>query len=261
MNEDELLDLIEKRISGQMTGEERERLERYLEGNPEARHLHRHMVETSDVLMHVNDVEPPPGLRQRIMDSIDPGRYPLKSGVGARPPFWQGLLKPRLRLAYAFGVGVLVGLVVYSLMIGKGPGVEALDVRSLYGTIAGYGQEAFHETDAVSVDVPGLRGEIRLLKSGYLVVVAQDLRSDGPLEITLTFDPAVLRFGGLGSPDTLNARVRSGDGWLEASGGGRRGYVMSVVQPEALPISLGVEAMVSGVVVYRGQISIAADEG
>jgi hypothetical protein len=260
MNDADLLELIEKEISGGLTGEERQRLQAYLEKDPKARDLHRHMIETGDVLKRVVDVAVPAGLKQSIMASIDTRRYALDGRARAGAPMWGRILSPRLRLVYAFAAGALVGLVVYSQIATESPGRSAIDARHLYGTIARQEVGAFREVDAVSVDLPEVKGEIRLMQAADLVVLEQDLRSEGPLEIRLTFDPAVFRFEGFGSADTLDARVISGEGRLRVAGTGKANYVMSVLRPGGLPALLRLEATVSGGAAYHAQFTVTVED-
>ena len=109
MNEDDLLELIEKAMSGGLSVDEGERLQAYIDADPEARTLHRKMVATGDVLKQVRDIKAPASLKQGIMDSLDARRYPLKQRAELGPSLWERIFRPRMRLVYAFAVGVLVG--------------------------------------------------------------------------------------------------------------------------------------------------------
>lgn len=256
MNEEDLLDLIEKELSGNLARDERVRLQDYLETDPEARRLHRHIVETAGVLERVPDLGVPPGLKQRIMDSIDARRYRAHGRARADLPFWRRMFTLRVRLAYAFAIGVLVGAVVYSQMIAEGPVNGSPDRRQLYGLIAGREVGALGEADAVSVDGPGVRGEIRLLRAAGLVVVDQGLRSEKGLEVNLTFDPRVMRFEGFATPDDVDFGAVSGDGWVEVEGRGRRAYVLTILDRAALPSDLRIEVLVSGEAFYRAEFTV-----
>lgn len=260
MNEEELLDLIEKDLAGNLSHDERARLRAHLEADPDARSLHRHMVETGEVLGRVEDVDVPEGLKQRIMDAIDARRYPEAGRMRQRPPLWRRIFGPRLRLAYAFAVGVLAGIIVYSQMFDgvRTPGPS--DVQYLYGIMAEHDTGDLREAGVAAVDLPGVSGEIRMLRAAGLVVVEQELSSDGPLETTLAFDAAVMRFEGFGTPAAPDLRAVSGEGWIKVEGVTRLAYVMTVLRPRELPAELRVEVGIPGGQVYRAEFYVTGQD-
>jgi hypothetical protein len=256
MNEEDLLDLIEKELSGGLTADERDRLRVHLETDPEARRLHRHMIETGDALKEIRDVDVPAGLKQRIMNSIDARRYRAHGRIRAELPLWRRIIIPRIRLVYAFAVGVLVGAVVYSQMIPRGPASGPSDAIHLYGLIAGRQVRDLVEVDSVSLDLPGVRGEIRLMRGAGLAVLKQELSSDMGLEVKMIFDPQAMRFEGFRIPDDTAFRGVSEDGWLEVEGDGRRTYVMTILDQKSLPSDIRVEVLVSGEAVYTTKFAV-----
>ena len=260
MNEEELLDLIEKDMSGRLSADERARLKALLDADQEALNLHRRMIETGETLKRVTDVDAPAGLKQRIMDSIDPRRYQLAGRSSQTLPMWRILIRPRLRLVYAFAVGILIGVIVYSQIVTDGRITSPSDFKNLYGTIAGYEAGALKAADSVSVELPEVSGKIRLLRVAGLVVVEQELRSEKLVEVRLAFDPSIIRFEGFSTPDAFYLKAVSGEGWLRVEGAAKQAYIMTISRPGDLPTELRVEVGLPGEAGYRTEFAVVAED-
>lgn len=256
MNDADFMDLVEKEISGEISEQERKLLRAYVEEHEEARDAYKKILETSEVLSKVGDLEPPADLKHRIMESIDLGRYEAQRRV-KRPSFWESLLRPRLRLAYAFVLGVVVGLLVYSQSGKVRMADRSTDARHLYGTIAGSDDVKLNKVDEVSVDLPEVTGKISLIKTGNLLVIEADLRPDHRLDFMVEFDPDRIRFEGFGPPEGVDMRVVTGYGSVTTSGAGEGWYVLARTEPVAETARLGVKLLVSSELVYQCEFSVS----
>jgi hypothetical protein len=254
MNEDDFVDLIEKDLSGRISEDERRRLQAYLDEHEEARDIHRKMTETCEVLNKVRDIEPPAGMKRRIMDSIDPRLHAARPARGAS--IRDVLLGPRLRLAYVFAFGLAIGLVIYSVMPGVWPGGGREDVGHLYGTIAGGDHSDLSGIDRASVDRPDVTGEILLLKAGSILVIEPELRSDRDLGFIVEFDPARFRFEGVCTVNGADMRVVSRGGRVTVSGIGAGRYVLTMLDADG-PAALSVQVLISGSSAYRHEFTVA----
>jgi hypothetical protein len=258
MTEEDFMWLVDKSISGEITEAEQAELEAHMAENEEARMLYEQTLETCDLLSQAKEIEPPPDLSERIMSSLDAGRYRKTLTVRSRRPFWSGFLQPRFRLVYAFTLGVVVGLLVYSQLGGFGAGREGgrRDISHLYGTIAGRGIEGMCQVGCLKVEHSDLSGRINLLREGELIVVVPDLDPGGELGVRIDFDPAEIRFEGFGSPEDPGVRVEVEDGYVRSFGTGKGRYVMSVTRRDGGPADLGVKIIQSGEIVYQGEFRV-----
>ncbi len=259
MNDEDFIDLVEKDISGEITGEERRRLQAHLDENGKAREIHRRMLETCEVLNKVGDLEPPAGMKVRIMDSIDPALYSSAARRGRRAPLSDALLRPRLRLACAFALGIAIGLVIYSMMPGAGPGSGRRDAAYLYGTIAGGERVELGEIGSTAFAEAGVEGEIVLLRTGNILVLETEFTAGAGIGLVVEFDPARIRFEGYGAADGLDMRIVASDGSVAAYGAGAGRYVLTLIGPATGPATLGVEVSVSGFTVHRHEFTVDSD--
>jgi hypothetical protein len=261
MTEEDFMDLVDKVICGEITEAERAELEAYLAENEEARMLYEQTVETCDLLGKVKDLEPPPDLEDRIMRSVDTERYHARRVPEPRPSIWRTIFQPRFRLAYAFSLGIIVGLLVYSQIGGFGiggyrAGSGRIDVTHLYGTIAGKGVEGVREIGCLRVKHSDLSGEITMLRVGELLVIAPRLAPGSDLGVRIDFDPGAIRFEGFGSPEGPGVRVEVEEGYVRSFGTGDGRYVMSITGHEARPADLGVKVIRAGEIVYQGEFRV-----
>lgn len=259
MHDEDLFDLIEKEISGRLSEEERGRLDSLLENDPEAHTLRQHVLETSEILNGVKDLETPSGLKDRIMSSIDTGRYGVETQAPARSSVWRALFKPRLKLAYAFAAGLLAGLLLYSQVVTIEPGGPPVDHRQLYGTIASLSTGELREIETVRIEAAEARGEVRLLGETGLLAVECDLVSRGDFEVVLGFNPEGLRFEGLSSPMTPAIRVVSSEGSVTVAVAEQGRYVVFLVTRDGKPVTITVSVDVSGESVYRHEFSVPVE--
>jgi hypothetical protein len=268
MNEEDFMALLEKAICDETTGAERAELEAYLAANPDARRAYDEMVETCELLGRVGDLEPPGDLRNRIMDSVDAGIYQA-GGSEARaggPSGWMGfnaLFRPRLKIALAFSVGIIIGLLAYSIM--RDGGRSSGDVSRLYGTIAGGETGDLKIISSTAVASAVVTGRIVLLEAGDLLVVAPELSPGGDLDFIIEFDPDVVRFRGFTYPDGPGVTLMAEEGYVASHGSGEGRYIVSVADTGAQtdidtgPASLDIKVIRAGRVVYQGELSLPTD--
>lgn len=260
MTEEDFMELVDRLISGDITDSERDELEAYMAENEDARMVCERTIETCDLLGRVKDVEPPPDLSDRIMSAVDAGRYKKEIVLEARRPFWSTVFQPKFRLVYAFTLGIVVGLLVYSQLggpgAGRGPAGGRRDMSHLYGTIAGRGIDGMREVGCLKVEHENLAGQINLLRQGELIVVMPDLTPGEELGVRIDFDPAAIRFEGFGSPEDPGVRVEVEDGYVRSFGTGNGSYVMSVVGNQEGPADLGIRIIRAGEIVYQGEFRV-----
>jgi hypothetical protein len=255
MTEEDFMGLVDKVICGEITDAERESLRAYLKQNEDARRLYEETVETCELLGKVGDLEPPADLRKRIMDSVDATRYEVPSVGDSSLSGLKALFRPRLRLALAFSIGIVVGLLAYSML--RGVGQRPGDVSRLYGTIAGGEVGGMSIISSLGVDADGIAGEITLLETGDLLVVAPELAPVTELDVIIEFDPEQVRFEGFASPDGPGVTLTVEEGYVASHGAGDARYIISRIDTGMDPADLNIKVIKAGRVVYQGEFRLS----
>jgi len=263
MTEEDFIGLVDKVICGEITEAERAELEAYLSANADARRVYEETVETCELLGKIGDLEPPGDLRRRIMDSVDAAMYQAGGHriPNAGAPGFRGLtalFRPRLKLALAFSLGIILGLVAYSAV--RRDSGRPGDTRGLYGTIANMDSQDAGIVASLAVEGEGIRGTIDLLEDGDLVIIAPELSPGRDLDVIIEFDPGILRFEGFGSPDDAGLTLTAGEGSVASHGSGAGRFILSAVNAGrgngAHPGSVGIKVLRTGRVLYQGEFHL-----
>ncbi len=148
--------------------------------------------------------EPPAELHARIMDAV--GRSGRRASRGVA---WGWMSAPRLRLATTFGLGVVTGAVLLSTArFGKPDAWNAtgrVDPSHVSGSMIepGAGRERL-DSIPVSVADGGVTGSTEVYRVGdetrFDVSLESSGSSPGPVEWSLSFDPAVWEVAGVDRP-------------------------------------------------------------
>lgn len=258
MADEKYIELINQELSGTITPQQREDLHEYLRKSPDARNLYRELLQTSDLLSDVRDVEPPAYLKNLIMNSVDFSRYRARQGrpvltfltrvrqIGLRP-----------RFAYVFALGVVVGLVVYSQFLTRPAGRYPPDVRDLYGTI-GVARDANFETiECLPIDLPQMDGTVTLSRFADVLVFDFGLHGSGPSEILLEYEPDQVTFGGLRPGDPASLLLETGSRYIRASASDDLAFGLSFVKAPESPASFDLGLIVSGKILHSHRFVIA----
>jgi len=197
--EHKIAELIQADIDGELSSADRAELAAALEQSAEARAFHDEMSRLAHALAETPDLDPPWGLRRRILDSIT---------LPARPRL-SGWLRPAsYGLAVAAGVLMAVGIVRLAPQTSE-------DMSSLVGTMVSHGEDlSAASSSELVIDVQAVRGNVRLKELDSACVVEFDLESDDAVEIALDLDGTGLSFGGY-----ANRNENAGNESFEASEG------------------------------------------
>ena len=161
----------------------------------DARTLYRELSAVAEALGRIEAVEPPPSVRRGILEGVaarsgsrtqpQPGSSSsvwtaLRSALGARP---------RLALAYAFVLGLAVGLGAFAAV---GP---MSDSPHTFGTIAPSGDvERAEAVTRTAIDAGGVRGTLRIATTTDLATADLLIEAAPPSsEVTLAFDAGALQ--------------------------------------------------------------------
>jgi hypothetical protein len=143
--------------------------------------------------------EPPAEMHPRIMAAIGRAGRPSRGGTMA----W--ISAPRLRLATTFGFGLVTGAVLWSAVWFGKPGAwntaRRVDPSHVSGSMVepAAGREPL-ETIPISVADGGVSGSADVYRVGDETRFDVSVESPGPVEWSLSFDPAAWEVAGVGRP-------------------------------------------------------------
>jgi len=143
MKDERIIDLVNGELDGTNSPSEHTELTTLLDREPSVKALFDEMQKVDHLLAAVPMVDPPPTLKSNVMHAIGRQSAPARAAT-------QGLLdrilapfvqRPAWAVAYAFGIGVIVGLGVLTVVQSAGP-----DTGMVQGTIGAVRAPALAKT-------------------------------------------------------------------------------------------------------------------
>ena len=182
MADSERLALIHAEIDGELDGRQSAELARCLLADPEVRVLREDLRRLCAALDALEDVDPPPQLRQSIVDAL-----PQSTPSRARS-WWSA---PRLRYAALIAGVLAAGTVVYETLDGPRPATS--DVA---GTMAAAGAPT--TLDTVRLGNGAVSGRVSLYRDRAGLGLQFELVASAPVDVLVASDGHTLRVNGLG---------------------------------------------------------------
>ncbi len=223
MLDEQILNLINADIDGELTPAEQQQLDDILETSSEARAMRTELLKLSNLLDNVPEQMPPPGLSDRILNQLAPPRFSsgfsLSNLMASFQPVTAGL---------AFAAGLLLTVGFYEML----PGHNTLsDTTGMVGTMVmgqGGGMNLLENNLQFSSD--GFSGTVSLSEKNGFYVLNFDLDSTNREEIVVGLDRTGLSFGGFaetpGSSDTVVETVTISGGTLRVESQGRQQFTV-----------------------------------
>lgn len=216
---DDILDLIEKRIDGTNSISESARLDRACQHDDRVRHALDDSLFVDEMVSAIPDAEPPRQLRARIMNGLPEQTAWMRLSTGGgrdRSPVRRSRRSPNRWSAVVFGAaGFSLGavLAVLAFMIVT-PGIDsgapsAWNDSPVAGTFSGVDPVSTFDGEF------GAGGEfvIRAWRSGSLLRVHASGEAPDGAQIRLMYPPASMRFRGVeeSTPAAATATAASSD--------------------------------------------------
>jgi hypothetical protein len=193
MLDSRIAELVQADVDGELSVEHRAELNAALESSSEARQFHDEMSRVAGLLTDASDLDPPWGLRRRILDNVNLPAKPWLSG-------WQA--PASYGLAMAAGVLMAVGV---SQVTPRG----SEDMSSLVGTMVSQGHDiSTPATSSLAIDLAEVQGQVHLKQISQAWAVEFDLQSTDAVEVSVDLDGTGLSFGGYAGQDE-NAGTRN----------------------------------------------------
>lgn len=172
------IDLMHRVLDGEASPEERARFDTMLRSDAETRSTFEEIESALDEVNNLSVVDSPKGLSHRIMSSLPPEIAERRQARQRTPSFFKRIAdvlrerkRPALALAYAFSIGLLAGIGLYSIM--------APQPTAVTGTFA--------SESAKSIEADGFEGLVRFVTEGDFLRVAIEAQAAIPADIVVRF--------------------------------------------------------------------------
>ena len=192
MTDDERIALIHAELDGDLSSQQRADLARLLLADPQARALRDEMRAVCSGLDAVEQVEPPPQLKDSILDRL--------ASVPVTTPHRKGSFG-RWRLAAMVAGLLTAGTIVYETVQGPAPGS-----RETAGTMAA---DARATVDSVAVDGGPVTGRATLYRDKSGLAVGLEVSAPEPVDVLISAGGHSLRINGLGSANPAASTRRT----------------------------------------------------
>lgn len=197
MNDDRITELVHGEIDGVNSPEESAELRRKIMRDPAARELHDDMKQLTDALDRMGEEESPADLRDSILEAL-PNRSRTESTSTHEVPS-----PTRWHLPAALAAGLVLGLIIGPLVINDSAEVDPSDVVGTIGS---------RLTEPVELDADRFSGTFRGVQNDTRILVTFDVEAQGPVEVTLEYDPTAVDLTGFARRGGRFAVVEARDG-------------------------------------------------
>lgn len=226
--------LMNSEIDGANGPAEREELEGYLAGHPEARRYFQDLKATLGAVAELGDMEPPADLHGRIMDAVDrklanrrsdsvsTGHRSSPVGHRSTSGSWRELVFGKLRLGYALSAacGVMLGFLLHTLVPVDGIGRDLTALELFRGTVTSEAMEGWIPAQPVDLAQDGVQAQVNAFRQKDKVLVRIDMRSEQNARIDFTFSSSA-QLKGILFLENGGYTTAAGGGNLAFQGAGR----------------------------------------
>jgi len=198
MTKEYLTELIHKDIDGLIQPDEKTHLDEYLKNHSEAQKEYEELVQTTELLKRVDEVEAPSFLTNQIMNSVNPNRYAPKIKESHLKQFFLNLFsEPTPKLAFVFAIGIVVGIILYSLFSTTPSQKSLFNNEDLIGAIGLNQSVEFKEIKLIPVELEELQGTIHLKRYENYFLFEVSLTTQETYTLTLEFDDLSFSFASI----------------------------------------------------------------
>lgn len=223
--DENILNLLNRYIDGEISKTEQEELDQLLIASPEVRNLHDELITVTRLLDDVPVLDPPEYLQDAIERQV---RLPVQDHAGpGNLGFWgNGWLSTNwLRTSLALAAGVVLTIGVYEM--GSEP-ITARDSSSMVGTMAKRGS---HDQpgallDSIQLKTTKLNGLVELHNNNDFFTLDLQLSSDEFTEVVIDFGGRGLEFEGVIGEQVTNDNFVLVDGSVRLAHQGEQHYTV-----------------------------------
>ncbi|HUI09650.1 MAG TPA: hypothetical protein VL221_04930 [Bacteroidota bacterium] len=224
MTAEELRELINREIDGDLSPSEKRRLAQATRRNPQARRLQAELKQVHTALASVRAVEPPSHLAGRISAEVR-ARAAASASASAhareaveRRASWLGSLggvvfgKSMVRYGTVFAGGLVVGALAFMLLAHPEP-APSVPGNSAMGTLLA-------QSESFPVNVPGAQGTVTAVPTETGKELTLRLICSSATTTRLVYDPSRVKLENLSELQSAGGPVAVNNGVVEISGTG-----------------------------------------
>lgn len=254
------VELMHAEIDGMNSERESSELQAFLEGNPGARETFAGLRRLAETLAAVASVEPPVGLRDRIVHALPTESTSGSAGLIRRLRAAWPDRRVAVRYAYAMAAGVVIGLAGYHWAINS-PGTPQTDSNNVVGTLVPH--ELILDSTVLrqlEINEADINGTVRVGRSEGGVSIEFDVAAPVPAEAVLAYDPAALAVSGLTrSLDAVRA-LEVGEDEIRWTLHGHHQLAVFFDKLQVAETTLELQLFVSGDLVYSGPLNVPSSK-
>ncbi len=244
------LEMIHRDLDGELADPERNELEAFLARTPAARDLRDLFGSMSSMLDRVEDVEPPVGLKDAVMDSIAPSKVdPIQTQPGWFEWIRETFVVPGPMVRYGAMAAILLVAAVSYTWFEQGAG--RVDRIEAVGTMAPPA-----EARRILVESSEIQGAIVVRRTAAGVSFALDLQTQGLVETMVEVEPN-LQFAGF-EPRDGSTNQDSTVGGIFVQGQGDHAYSVAFNTQKSVASTALFSFIVEGEVVQRVSVDFGA---
>jgi hypothetical protein len=250
--EQKFIDLINADIDGEIEHADKSELDVFLEGNDEARALHKQLAALAGSIESIEPVSPPAHLRHVIMNSVKPTPTKAES-----PGILQMLFaSPVLKYASTFAAGVLLTLSIISSDQISNQAFD--DVTGLVGTISD--PISGNLVHTIAVDNAEIAGKVSLRTTGSMLILDFDLVANSPVEIEADYSDRTIWFNGFAQLESSGTTITAKSGSVTLGMEGKRRYAVYLQNGGERSVTVNLRFVAGGEVVHEASLRYEAAE-
>lgn len=256
--EQDIIELINADIDGELAEAERATLQDYLQAHPDAQAYYDELANMCASLDSVQQLDPPPHLRHQILHAVT--KPPAQKARQEEAPFWRSfLLAPPLHYVGTFAAGSLVTFLIISSNQISDRAFD--DVTDLVGTMTtDVNSTGGPEYGTINLAAQVLAGTVKAHRAGPIMVIDFDLSASKPVEIIAEFTDPDVWFNGFAQLESDGTSVSAKTGRVSLQMTGKRRYAMYLHNASNSAATVSLRFYAAGELVHEGSLTFGSTE-
>lgn len=242
--DEQILELINADIDGEIQPDEKARLEAFLAESAEGQALHEELQSLCSSLDAVDLLEPPAHLKHVVMSSLpkDPPQAESRGSIESL------FAIPALRYAAVFAVGVVATFVVVdSGQLQQG---AFNDVTGLVGTMSEYGDSA-PGVASVTINKADVAGTVTLRRADPILIIDFDVSTKGPIDIVASYEDRSVWFNGFAQLESTGTSITAEGSQIRIQVEGKRRYAVYLHNSGSRNLKINLQFFANGEPVHE----------
>jgi hypothetical protein len=243
------IELINKEIDHMTTPDESAELQKFLQANKAAKDYFNDLQLTNDYLDRLPDHEPSENLKKQIINSINFNRYSLKS---KKHYPWDFLFSPKLKIAYTFAFGLIIGIIIYALLVNNS---NSLNINDVYGTI-GINNDGTSTISELPLNLSDISGNIEIKGINKDFWFDLDLTSREGFDVVISY-PAAVKFQKVRMGVAKNIELSKEQNSIKTTNSsGSQKYSLLFTRNSPDPVTVKIKILRSGNTLFEHKLTI-----